>query len=97
MTSQIGIRKVLVAPVWDLVKLVNQSFFQMIFISFIHSIPLSYFLIDSWLEGFAYKISIGHLPYLQAAILIILIAAITTSFQSIKAALVNPIDTLKEE
>jgi len=97
MTSQIGIRKVLGAPVWDLVKLVNQSFFQMIFASFILSIPLSYFLIDSWLEGFAYKISVGYLPYLQAAILIVLIAAITTSFQSIKAALVNPIDTLKEE
>lgn len=97
MTRQIGIRKVLGAPVWDLVKLVNQSFFQMIFVSFILSIPLSYFLIDSWLEGFAYKIAVGYLPYLQAAILIVFIAVITTSFQSIKAALINPVDTLKEE
>jgi putative ABC transport system permease protein len=97
MTRQIGIRKVLGAPVWGLVRLVNQSFFQMILVSFLLSIPLSYYLINNWLEGFAYKISVGVVPYLQAGILIVLIAGITTSFQSVKAALVNPVDSLKEE
>lgn len=97
MTRQIGIRKVLGAPVWGLVKLVNQSFFQMILISFLMSIPLSYYLINSWLESFAYKISVGVTSYIQAALLIVLVAILTTSFQSIKAALINPVDTLKEE
>ncbi|MGD1958208.1 MAG: ABC transporter permease [Fulvivirga sp.] len=97
MTRQIGIRKVLGAPVWGILKLVNGSFFKIIMVSFLLSIPLSYLLVQDWLEGFAYKIPIGALPYIKSALLVLLIAAITTSFQSLKAAFMNPVDVLKED
>ena len=97
MTRQIGIRKVLGAPVWGILKLVNCSFFKIIMVSFLISIPLSYLLVQDWLEGFAYKIPIGALPYIKSALLVLLIAAITTSFQSLKAAFMNPVDVLKED
>ncbi len=97
MTRQIGIRKVLGAPVWTIVKLVNQSFFRMIAIAFLIAVPASYFAIADWLETFAYRISMGWAPFVQAALLLVVIAVLTTSFQSIKAALTNPVDVLKDE
>lgn len=97
MTQQIGIRKVLGAPVWGILKLVNSSFFKIIFVSFILSTPFSYLLIQNWLEGFAYKASVTVWPYIQSALVIFLIAVITTSFQSLKAAYMNPMDILKED
>ena len=97
MTRQIGIRKVLGAPVWNIVKLVNQGFFRMIAIAFIIALPISYFVIEDWLETFAYRITISWVPYLQAAFLLLAIAAVTTSFQSIRAALTSPVDVLKNE
>ncbi|MEM9855938.1 MAG: ABC transporter permease [Bacteroidota bacterium] len=97
MKRQIGIRKVLGAPVWGILKLVNNSFFKIILVAFVVSVPLSYFLIQNWLEDFAYKVSLGMMPYLESVFLIFTIAALTTSFQSLKAAFMNPVDVLKED
>lgn len=97
MTRQIGIRKVLGAPVWTIIKLVNQGFFKMIAIAFIIAVPASYFVIEDWLQTFAYRITLSWIPYAQAAFLLLLIALVTTSFQSAKAALTNPVDVLKDE
>ncbi|TRX62638.1 FtsX-like permease family protein [Fulvivirga sp. M361] len=97
VTRQIGIRKVLGAPLWTIVRLVNQHFFSILAVAFVIAIPISYYLVDQWLETFIYKIEIGWLPFFQAAMLIILLAVITTSFQSAKAALTNPVNVLKEQ
>ena len=97
MTRQIGIRKVLGAPVWTIIKLVNQGFFKMIAIAFIIAVPASYFVIEDWLQTFAYRITLSWIPYVQAALLLLLVALVTTSFQSAKAALTNPVDVLKDE
>lgn len=96
-TKEIGIRKVLGASVSGIVSLVSKDFIKLILISFLIAAPIGYFIMQQWLKDYTYKTSIGFDVFLIAGIGIILIAAITVSWQSVKAALTNPVKSLKSE
>lgn len=96
-TKEIGIRKVLGASVSGIVSLVSKDFLKLILISFLIAAPVGYYIMQQWLKEFTYKTNIGFDVFLISGIGIILIAAITVSWQSIKAALTNPVKSLKSE
>lgn len=96
-TKEIGIRKVLGASVAGIVSLVSKDFIKLILISFFIAAPVGYFIMQQWLKEFTYKTNIGVDVFLISGIGIILIASITVSWQSIKAALTNPVKSLKSE
>lgn len=95
--KEIGIRKVLGANVQSILKLVSKEFLQLISISFIISIPIAWFVMDQWLEGFTYHTTVDIQTFAIAGFGILLITLFTVSGQSIKAALTNPIDSLRSE
>ncbi|RYU96113.1 ABC transporter permease [Emticicia agri] len=96
-TKEIGIRKVLGASVTSITVLLSGDFLKLVGIAFIVAIPLSYYLMEKWLQDFAYHISIEWWFYAIIGVLIIAVALATVGFQSIKAALTNPVKSLKAE
>ena len=96
-SKEIGIRKVLGASVKQLVQLVNQRFVWLFGVAALLSIPLVYFAIASWLQGFAYHINIGWLSFFQAFFVVFVIVVATVSAQAIKAATQNPVKSLQSE
>ncbi|NIJ51822.1 ABC transporter permease [Dyadobacter arcticus] len=96
-TKEIGIRKVLGASVAGIVALLSKDFVKLICISIIIALPVSRYFMDKWLQDFTYRIQISVWVYLFASIGTIAIAIITISFQSIKAALMNPVKSLRSE
>ncbi len=95
--KEIGIRKVLGATVGNVVGLLSRDFLQLVIIGFIIAVPIAWYIMQQWLESFAYRIQIGVEVFLLAGVVAGLIALITVSGQSIKAALANPVDSLKNE
>lgn len=96
-TKEIGIRKVLGASILDIVSLLSIDFVKLVAIGFIIAAPVSWYIMNSWLTEFAYRINIGFKIFLLAGALALIIAILTTSWQSIKAANSNPVDSLKSE
>ncbi|HEY5462155.1 MAG TPA: ABC transporter permease [Hanamia sp.] len=96
-TKEIGIRKVLGASVTSVTKMLSKDFIKLVIIACIIAIPLSYLAMNKWLQGFAYRIHISWWIFLIAGIMAILIALITVSFQAIKAAIANPVESLRSE
>jgi len=96
-TREIGIRKVLGADILSITLLLSRDFIKMVLLSALIASPIAWWLVHSWLQGFAYHISIEWWIFLLASCLAVLIAFITVSFQSIKAALVNPVKSLRSE
>ncbi|MEO1623745.1 MAG: ABC transporter permease [Bacteroidota bacterium] len=96
-TKEIGIRKVLGASVLGIVAMLSKEFFRLLLIAFVVAVPLAWYGMDSWLENFAYRIDIEWWVFVIAALTIGLIAAISVGFQSVKAAIANPIDSLRNE
>lgn len=96
-TREIGIRKVLGADVMNILRLVSGEFLKLIILSFLIAIPISYWVMRQWLQEFAYRTEIGAGVFLIAGIGALLIALLTVSWQSLKAALMNPVDSLKNE
>ena len=96
-TKEIGIRKVMGATTQSVVNMLNKEFTKLVVIAFIIVIPISWYFLNKWLEIFAFKTSIGIWPFLAGGILAILIAWLTVSYQSIKAAITNPVDSLRNE
>jgi predicted permease len=96
-SKEIGIRKVLGASVSGLVKLLSKDFLKLIGISILISIPIAWYAMDNWLQDYAYRIEISWWVFIIAGVGAILIALVTVSFQAIKAALANPVDSLKTE
>ncbi|RYE18506.1 MAG: FtsX-like permease family protein [Sphingobacteriaceae bacterium] len=97
MTKEIGIRKVLGASVSNIVTLISKDFIKLIILSIIIASPIALFTMQKWLQDFAYRININWWIFASAGILAILIALVTISFQAIKAALANPVDSLRSE
>lgn len=93
--KEIGIRKVLGATIAGITGLLSKDFLRLVLIAFVIATPLAVLAMDKWLETFAYRVKISWWMFALAGILALAIAAITISFQSIKAALVNPAKSLK--
>ena len=96
-TKEIGIRKVLGASVTGIVLLLSTDFLRLILIALIIATPVAWWVMNKWLQGFAYKIAVDWWIFLLAGGLVITLALVTTSLQSIKAALVNPVKSLRNE
>ncbi|WP_170827425.1 ABC transporter permease [Roseivirga sp. 4D4] len=94
---EFGVRKVLGAKVSDIIKHFGGGFLRLIVFSFIVAIPIAYYGVNLWLEGYANRISIGLLPFMIAGCLALLIGLGTIFYQSIKTAKLNPVDTLRSE
>ena len=96
-TKEIGIRKVLGAAVSRIILLISREFIILISIAFIVSVPVGYFFINKWLQEFAYRIDIGWWMFALAGSLVIFVAIATMSFRAMKAALANPVKSLRTE
>jgi putative ABC transport system permease protein len=94
-TKEIGIRKVLGATTWDITTLVSKEFLILVGVAILIAGPLGYYAADKWLENFAYKMDLSIWIFLAAGLVAVLIAYATVSFQAVKAALTNPVDSLK--
>ncbi len=96
-TKEIGVRKVLGASTGSIVVLLSKDFIKLVVIAFVIATPLAYYAMSRWLENFAYRIDLGLWIFLGAGVLAMLIALFTVSYQSVKAALSDPVDSLRHE
>jgi len=95
--KELGIRKVLGAKASQLVLLFSSEFSKLVGLAILVASPIAYLIVDYWLADFAYRTPIEPQVFIMAAISALAIAFITISFQSVRAALKNPVDTLKDE
>jgi len=96
-TKEIGVRKVLGASITSVVTLLSAEFLKLVLIAILIASPIGWYAMNTWLQTFAYKIDIEWWIFVLAGSLSIIIALLTVSFQSIKAALMNPIKSLRTE
>ena len=96
-TKEIGVRKVLGASVTSIVALLSKDFLRLVLIAIVIASPLAWYAMNRWLQDFAYKITIEWWVFALAGLLAVGIALLTVSFQSIKAALMNPVKSLRSE
>jgi hypothetical protein len=96
-TREIGIRKVLGASAGNIVVLFCREFVRLVLIAFLISGPVAYYLMDQWLQDFAYKTDVGAIVFLLAIGISLLIALLTVGFRSVTAALANPVKSLRSE
>jgi putative ABC transport system permease protein len=96
-TREIGIRKVLGASVAEMLYLLSKDFIKLVLIAFVLAVPITWWVMYNWLQDFAYRIAIGWWVFAIAGLTALLVAIITVSFQSVKAATMNPIDSLRTE
>jgi putative ABC transport system permease protein len=96
-TREIGIRKVLGARVSTIVALITRDFLGLVVLASIIAFPIAGWAMSHWLQGFAYRISIGWWIFAGAGLLAVLIALVTVSYQAIRAALTNPVESLRME
>jgi putative ABC transport system permease protein len=96
-TKEIGVRKVLGASVTNIVLILSKDFTRLVFLAFVVACPLAYFAMNNWLQNFAYRTEISVVIFLLAGALGLAIAWLTVSYQAIKAALANPVDSLRYE
>lgn len=96
-TKEIGVRKVLGASVANIVSLMSKDFIVLVLVGFVVAVPVSWYVMSQWLQNFAYRIEIGPGIFAIAGVAALLIAMATVSWQSIKAALMNPVNSLRSE
>jgi ABC-type antimicrobial peptide transport system permease subunit len=96
-TKEIGIRKVLGAAVAKIVVLISKDFVLLIAIAFVVAAPLAYHAVNKWLQDFAYRINIAWWMFATAGLLVLVFALVTMGYQAIKAAVANPVNSLRTE
>ncbi len=96
-TKEIGVRKVLGASIANIVALMSKDFVILVLVGFLFAIPIAWYVMSQWLQNFAYRIEIGLSVFLLAGFAAVVIAVLTISWQSIKAALMNPVNSLRSE
>jgi putative ABC transport system permease protein len=95
--KEIGIRKVLGASVPGLVNLLSRDFLGLVLIAIIIATPLSWIFMNEWLEDFAYRINISWMVFIAAGAVAVLIGFLTVSVRAVKAAIANPVKSLRTE
>ncbi|MEP7107183.1 MAG: ABC transporter permease [Ferruginibacter sp.] len=95
--KEIGIRKVLGASITGIVELLSRDFLKLVLVAAIIASPLAWYFMHEWLQDFAYRVSIGWWVFAVAGLIALLIALITVSFRSVKAAIANPVKSLRTE
>jgi putative ABC transport system permease protein len=95
--KEIGIRKVLGASVLNIMGLLSKNFVVLVLVASVIAFPVAWWAMNNWLEKFPYRVEISWWIFAIAVVLAILIALITVSFQSIKAATTNPVKSLRTE
>ncbi|MEM6767614.1 MAG: FtsX-like permease family protein, partial [Bacteroidota bacterium] len=95
--KEISIRRVMGARVSNIMLLLSSEFLKLVGLALIFAVPVSYYLMQNWLEGFAYRVDLGADVFVISGILALMIAQLTVSFQSMKAALANPVNALRNE
>ena len=95
--KEVGVRKVLGASVFNLWNLLSKDFLVLVFISFLVSLPLSWYVAHNWLQNYSYRTALSWWVFVAAGMVALLITIITVSFQAIKAAIANPVRALRSE
>jgi putative ABC transport system permease protein len=96
-TKEIGVRKVLGATVMNICQLITREFVILVFISFLVAVPVSYYFMNEWLQNFEYRTTISAWIYLATGLMTLLLTILVVSFQAIKAAIANPVKSLRTE
>ncbi len=95
--KEIGVRKVLGASVQSIATLLSKDFLKLVLISIVLAVPVSWYFMSKWLEDFAYRITISWWTFALAGLLALVVALLTVSYQAVKAAIVNPVKSLRSE
>jgi putative ABC transport system permease protein len=95
--KEIGIRKVLGASVGAVVGMLSKDFIKLVLVAILIAIPISWYVVDNWIQDFAYRIAIEWWVFLLAGMIAVVIALATVSSHAFKAAMMNPVDSLKSE
>lgn len=95
--KEIGVRKVLGATVSGIIMLLSRDFLRLILLAFIIVVPLAWYAMNQWLEDFAYKIEVSPFIFVGAAVIVLSVAFLSIFYQALKAAVINPSDTLRHE
>ncbi len=96
-TKEIGVRKVLGASLLNIVRLLSTDFTRLILIAVVIAIPMAWWAVNKWLETFAYHVQVSWVVFTLAPLAALLIASLTVSYESVKAAVVNPVKSLRTE
>jgi putative ABC transport system permease protein len=96
-TKEIGIRKVLGATVTNITILISKDFIKLVVIAVVIASPLAWWAMNNWLQGFAYRVQIGWMVFAITIVAAVFIALATVSWQAVRAALANPVDSLRSE
>ncbi len=96
-TKEIGIRKALGASISNVVLLLSKEFTKLVGVAFLLAVPIAFLVMERWLDNFAYQIDIGLWTFVIAGVSALMVAMLTVSFQAIKAALANPVESLRYE
>jgi ABC-type antimicrobial peptide transport system permease subunit len=96
-TKEIGVRKVLGASVINITSMLSADFIKLVVMAIVMASPIAWWVMSSWLKDFEYRIQIQWWVFAAAGILCVLIAVLTVSFQAVKAAVANPVKSLRTE
>ncbi|MEQ9424763.1 MAG: FtsX-like permease family protein [Cyclobacteriaceae bacterium] len=96
-SKEIGIRKVLGIKGGQIIGLLSKDFMRLILLAILITVPATYFLVNSWLDGFAYRVSLEIMPFVIATITVLTIAFVTVAYQALRAVSINPVRILKDE